>query len=52
MAPASTAFTEAYPSVERRVYPDVRHEPHHDPFEGERIVADMIEWLRAKLASG
>ncbi len=46
---ASTAFTAAYPSVERRVYPGVRHEPHHDPFEGERIVGEMVAWLRAKI---
>jgi acylglycerol lipase len=47
---ASTAFTARFPSVERRVYPGVRHEPHHDPFDGERIVQEMVEWLRAKLA--
>lgn len=46
---ASTAFLEQFPSVERRVYPDVRHEPHHDPFEGERIVAEMIDWLRERM---
>lgn len=47
---ASTAYLEPYPSVERRVYPGVRHEPHHDPLDGERIVEEMIDWLRAKLA--
>jgi len=47
---ASTAFTERFSSIERRVYPDVRHEPHHDPFEGERIVGEMIAWLRGRLA--
>lgn len=46
---ASSAFTAAFPSVERRVYPDVRHEPHHDPFEAERIVGEMVEWLRTRL---
>jgi alpha-beta hydrolase superfamily lysophospholipase len=47
---ASTAFLEAFPTTERRVYPGVRHEPHHDPFEGVRIVAEMVDWLRGELA--
>lgn len=49
---ASTAFLEQFPSVERRVYPGVRHEPHHDPFDGERIVAEVIDWLRDRIAGG
>ena len=47
---ATTAHSGAYPSVERRVYPDVRHEPHHDPIAGGRIVEEMIGWLRERLA--
>ncbi len=47
---ASSAFLARYPTVERRVYPGVRHEPHHDPLDGERIVREMVEWLRAGLA--
>ena len=31
---ASTAFLERFPTIERRVYPGVRHEPHHDPLDG------------------
>jgi alpha-beta hydrolase superfamily lysophospholipase len=46
---ASTAFLERSPSTERRVYPGVRHEPHHDPFDGERIVDEMIGWLRERM---
>ena len=46
----TSAFTAAYPSVERRVYPGVRHEPHHDPIEGARIVDEMAGWLRDRLA--
>lgn len=46
---ASTAFLERFASTERRVYPGVRHEPHHDPLDGERIVDEMIDWLRAQL---
>jgi acylglycerol lipase len=47
---ASSAFTTRFPSVERRVYPGVRHEPHHDPIDGERIVGEMVAWLRERLA--
>ena len=36
-------------SVERRVYPDVRHELHHDPVDGARIVDEMTDWLRERL---
>ena len=46
---ATSAFAAAYPSVERRVYADVRHEPHHDPIDGARIVDDMTGWLRERL---
>ncbi len=48
---ASTAFLERFPTTERRVYPGVRHEPHHDPFEGARIVDEMVEWLQARMAA-
>ena len=47
---ATSAYAGAYPSVERRVYPDVRHEPHHDPIAGPGIVDEMIGWLRERLA--
>jgi alpha-beta hydrolase superfamily lysophospholipase len=47
---SSTAFLERFPGVERRVYRGVRHEPHHDPFDGARIVEEMIDWLRVTLA--
>ncbi len=49
---ASTAFLERFPTTERRVYPGVRHEPHHDPFEGARIVDEMTAWLRTSMARG
>jgi alpha-beta hydrolase superfamily lysophospholipase len=49
---ASTAFLEAFPTTERRVYPGVRHEPHHDPFDGARIVAEIVAWLRARMGAG
>ena len=46
---ASTAVLGRFDSVERRVYPGVRHEPHHDPFDGERIVDEMVAWLRERM---
>ena len=46
---ASTAFLERFPTTERRVYPGVRHEPHHDPLEGTRIVDETIAWLREQM---
>jgi alpha-beta hydrolase superfamily lysophospholipase len=45
----STAFLEQFPTSERRVYPGVRHEPHHDPYDGERIVDETIDWLRERM---
>jgi alpha-beta hydrolase superfamily lysophospholipase len=45
----STAFLERFATTERRVYPGVRHEPHHDPLDGERIVDEMIGWLREQM---
>jgi acylglycerol lipase len=49
---SSTAFLERFPTTERRVYSGVRHEPHHDPFDGERIVDEMIGWLRTRMGEG
>jgi acylglycerol lipase len=49
---ASTAFLERFPTTERRVYPGVRHEPHHDPFEGVRIVDEMSAWLQDRMDAG
>jgi alpha-beta hydrolase superfamily lysophospholipase len=47
---ASTAFLEQFAAVDRRVYPGVRHEPHHDPLDGVRIVDETIAWLRDRMA--
>ena len=47
---ASTAFLERFATTERRVYPGVRHEPHHDPLDGTRIVDEVIDWLRERAA--
>ena len=47
----TSAFAGTCPSVERRVYPDVRHELHHDPQDGARIVGEMTAWLRERLGA-
>ena len=43
---ASAAF-EGAPLVERRTYPDLRHELHNEP-EGPAIIDEVIAWLRTK----
>jgi alpha-beta hydrolase superfamily lysophospholipase len=35
------------PNVERRTYPGLRHELHNEP-EGPAIIAEIIDWIRAK----
>jgi alpha-beta hydrolase superfamily lysophospholipase len=37
------------PNVERRTYPGLRHELHNEP-EGAAIVAEIIDWIRARTA--
>ncbi|MEZ5176130.1 MAG: alpha/beta hydrolase [Acidimicrobiia bacterium] len=44
---ASEPLTESV-SVERRVYPGLRHEVHFEP-EGEQVVADVGDWIESKL---
>jgi len=36
------------PNVERRTYPGLRHELHNEP-EGPAIVAEIIDWIQAKI---
>ena len=46
---ASEVF-EQMESAERRTYPDLRHELHNEP-EGPQIVAEIADWLEARLPS-
>ncbi len=46
--PSASEGLANVPGVERRVYPGLRHELHHEP-EGPRVVADVIAWLREKV---
>jgi alpha-beta hydrolase superfamily lysophospholipase len=45
---ASAVFASA-PLVERRTYPDLRHELHNEP-EGSAVVDDIVAWLRERAA--
>ncbi len=42
--PQSTAFLADLPGVERRLYPELRHEILNEP-EGPQIVAEIIDWI-------
>ena len=44
----ASAVLERDPSVTRRVYPGLRHEPHNEP-EGPEVVADTIDWIRSRV---
>jgi hypothetical protein len=46
---APTAFRERSPATERRVCAGGGHEPHPDPFDGPRIVDEMIAWLKERM---
>jgi alpha-beta hydrolase superfamily lysophospholipase len=37
------------PTVERRLYPSLRHETFHEP-EGTSVLSDIVDWLRRTLA--
>lgn len=50
----ASAPLAAVPGVVRRTYPNLRHESHNEP-EGPAVIADVIDWLRARttaLAAG
>ena len=42
--PSASEPFEGIPGVERRTYPGLRHELHHEP-EGPAILADVVAWL-------
>lgn len=48
VSPASTAALGDLPSVERRLYPKLRHEIFNEP-EGTDLVQEVVEWLRGQL---
>jgi alpha-beta hydrolase superfamily lysophospholipase len=43
----ASAILATVPGVERRTFPELRHELHNEP-EGPAIVDDVIAWLRQK----
>jgi alpha-beta hydrolase superfamily lysophospholipase len=42
--PQSTAVLGEVPGVERRLYPELRHEILNEP-EGPQIVAEIVAWV-------
>ena len=36
------------PGVDRKLYPNLRHEIHNEP-EGPEVIADIADWLDAQL---
>ena len=44
---AASAILATVPAVERRTYPELRHELHNEP-EGPAIIDEIIAWLRER----
>jgi acylglycerol lipase len=47
--PSASAPFAAVPSVERKLYPGLRHEIHNEP-EQDQVLSDIADWLDATLA--
>ncbi len=49
LVPPQTSLPLAgLPTVERRLYPKLRHEAFNEP-EGPKVVADVVAWIRSRL---
>jgi alpha-beta hydrolase superfamily lysophospholipase len=46
--PQCSAALAELPTVERKLYPTLRHELFNEP-EGPEVIADVIEWLRKRV---
>lgn len=46
--PQGSAHLADLPSVERKLYPTLRHETMNEP-EGPQVVADVIDWINERL---
>jgi len=46
--PSASAGLAASPTVERKVYPGVRHELHNEP-ERDQVLGDIADWIERKL---
>jgi alpha-beta hydrolase superfamily lysophospholipase len=46
--PQASASLATSPSVERKVYPGIRHELHNEP-EAEQVLGDIADWIDRKL---
>lgn len=47
--PQTSLVLAGLPSVERRVYPKLRHELFNEP-EGPEVVGEVVEWIRDRLS--
>lgn len=47
---ASSERYAAFPNVDRRLWPGLRHEAHNEP-EGEQVIGEVITWLREQAAA-
>ena len=46
--PSASAGLTRSPSVQRRLYPNLRHETHNEP-EGRQVIGDVIDWIEATI---
>ena len=47
--PQSSVSLGDLPSVDRRLYPELRHELHNEP-EGPQVIADIADWIDSQLS--
>lgn len=47
--PKASAVLASSPGVQRKVYPNLRHETHNEP-ESAQVLGDVTDWIDAKLA--
>ena len=51
--PKASAGLAVSPSVERRLYPGYRHEPHNEPkAQAEAYLGDIADWIDRHLFGG
>ena len=46
--PSASASLTRSSSVQRRLYPNLRHETHNEP-EGRQVIGDVIDWIEATI---
>jgi acylglycerol lipase len=46
---ASSEVCEGLPGVDRKVYPELRHEVHNEP-EGPVVIGEIVDWIRERVS--